>query len=169
MAGNQQSFTQWASGQDMGSGADRQPPLINGPVPFFRDAKDRRLAAFGATPDVQHPDGYLGTQPSTSRRSDKLLDSVHRQNHRSYSRGVHKGERINPGDYVWPEEFNLMSGLENQLTGRRWASAGAEPVRLTNDGKAGPRGIPRGLERPEQEIVDMQRRSMLKTLLPGWR
>lgn len=165
MPGNQQTFTSWSGGydpQDQGA-----MPLL-GPTPAFRDGKDRRLAAFGASPDVVHADGYLGTQGATTRRSDKLLDSVHRQNHRSYSRGVHKGERINPGDYVWPDEFNPMTGIENQAMGLKFSPPGAEPVRLTNDGKAGPRGIPRGLDRPQQEIIDHQRRSMLKTLLPRW-
>jgi hypothetical protein len=106
---------------------------------------------------------------SSNRRQDKLLDSVKRQNHRSYSRGVHKGERVNPGDYLWPDEMNLFTGLEMQAQGLKFAPPGAEPVRLTNDGKAGPRGIPRGLDRPQHEQIDMQRRSMLKRLVPSWR
>lgn len=162
---NQQTFGNWAGGYDP-QGGESQPVL--GPSPMFRDAKDRRLAAFGATPDTQYPDGYLGTM-SSNRRQDKLLDSVKRQNHRSYSRGVHKGERVNPGDYLWPEELNLFTGLELQAQGQKYAPPGAEPIRLTNDGKAGPRGIPRGLDRPQQEQIDMQRRSMLKRLAPGWR
>lgn len=162
---NQQTFSNWAGGYDP-AGGETQPVL--GPAPVFRDAKDRRLAAFGATPDTQYPDGYLGTMDS-NRRQDKLLSAVKRQNHRSYSRGVHKGERVNPGDYLWPEEFNPMTGLELQAIGQKFAPPGAEPIRLTNDGKAGPRGIPRGLDRPQQEQIDMQRRSMLKRLAPGWR
>lgn len=165
MAGN--SFTQWQQGEAL--------PI--GPSPVFRDAKDMRLAAFGATPDTQHPDGYLGTQGATTRRQDKLLDSIKRQNHRSYSRGVHKGERINPGDYVWPSEFNPMTGLQAQSQAVPWehgyitpkfAPRGAEPVTLTNDGKVGPRGIPRGLERVNQEVIDAERRSHLKRLAPNW-
>ena len=165
MAGNNQTFGNWAGGYDP-QGGESQPVL--GPSPMFRDAKDRQLAAFGATPDANFPDGYLGTM-SSNRRQDKLLDSVKRQNHRSYSRGVHKGERINSGDYLWPEEFNLTTGLELQAQGRKFAPPGAEPIRLTNDGKAGPRGIPRGLDRPQTEQIDMQRRSMLKRLAPGWK
>lgn len=165
--GNQQTFSNWQGGYD--PQADKNSMPLLGPSPHFRDAKDRQLAAFGASPDTQHPDGYLGTMEGT-RRQDRLLSAIKRQNRRSYSRGVHKGERINPGDYVWPAEFNPMSGLENQaMTGLRFSSTGADPVRLTNDGKAGPRGIPRGLDRPQQELIDMQRQSMLKGLLPGWR
>jgi len=161
---NKQSFTNWQGGNDS-QASDSQPLL--GPTPTFRDEKDRRLAAFGASPDTMHPDGYLGT--ITNRRQDKLLNSLHRKNHRSYSRGVHKGERINPGDYVWPEEFTPWLGLQLQAEGKKFAPPGAEPVRLTNDGKAGPRGIPRDLDRPQQEIIDQNRRSMLRSLLPTWR
>lgn len=162
---NQQTFANWSGGYDP-YGGETQPVL--GPAPVFRDAKDRQLAAFGQSPDTQYPDGYLGTM-SSNRRQDKLLDAVKRQNHRSYSRGVHKGERINPGDYLWPDEMNLFTGLLYQSKGLKFAPPGAEPVRLTNDGKAGPRGIPRGLDRPQQEQIDMQRRSMLKRLVPTWR
>lgn len=165
MAANQQTFTDWAGGYDPYGG--ESTPLL-GPSPVFRNAKDQRLVAFGASPDTQYPDGYLGTM-SSNRRQDKILDAVKRQNHRSYSRGVHKGERINPGDYIWPDEFNLQTGIRLQLEGKKFAPPGAEPVRLTNDGKAGPRGIPRGIDRPQQEVIDMQRRSMLKTLAPPWR
>lgn len=165
MVSNDYAFANWGGGYDPASG---ETAAVLGPSPVFRDAKDRQLAAFGATPLTQHPDGYLGTM-SSNRRQDKLLDSVKRQNHRSYSRGVHKGERINPGDYVWPEEMNLFTGLQYQSQGLKFAPPGAEPVRITNDGKAGPRGIPRGLDRPQQEQIDMQRRSMLKRLVPQWK
>jgi hypothetical protein len=106
---------------------------------------------------------------SSNRRQDKLLNAVARTNTRPYSRGVHKGERVNPGDYVWPEEFNLLTGLQLESKGKKFAPPGAEPVRLTNDGKAGPRGIPRGLDRPQQEQIDRQRQSMLRTLKPPWK
>jgi hypothetical protein len=160
------SFTSWQGGGPDSAGNSN---ALLGPSPVFRDAKDARMAAFGSSPDTNYPDGYLGTQGASTRRADKLLDAVHRTNTRPYSRGVHKGERINPGDYVWPAEFNLWSGIEAELEGHRFASEGAEPVVLTNDGKAGPRGVPRGLERPQQEIIDQQRRSMLQALAPNWR
>ncbi len=162
-----QSFSQWSGPNGLSPGTSDAGLL--GPQPSYRNAKDQRLVAFGASPDTQFPDGYLGTQPASSRRADKLLDSVHRSNTRSYSRGVHKGERINPGDYVWPAEFNLFTGIELEAAGIKYAPTGAVPVVLTNDGKAGPRGTPSTLERPQQEIIDMQRRSMLKSLGPSWR
>jgi hypothetical protein len=165
-AGNtQEAFSNWQGGND--PYGNETAPLL-GPVPSFRGDKDRRLAAFGSTPDTQYPDGYLGTM-SSNRRQDKILDAVKRQNHRSYSRGVHKGERINPGDYWWPDEFNLTTGLELQAQGKKFAPPGAEPVRLTNDGKAGPRGIPRGLDRQQLEVINAERRSMLQRLAPGWK
>ena len=155
------SFTSWQGGGD--------PNGLLGPSPVFRDAKDKTLIAWGAGPDTAFPDGYLGTQPATSRRADKLLDSVHRTNTRPYSRGVHKGERINPGDYQWPTEFNLWTGIQYEMEGLRFAPTGADPVVLTNDGKAGPRNTPANLDRPQMEIIDEERRSRLKSLAPGWK
>jgi hypothetical protein len=158
---SQTSFASWQGGGD--------PNGLLGPTPVFRDAKDKTLVAWGAGPNTQYPDGYLGTQAASSRRADKLLDSVHRTNTRSYSRGVHKGERINPGDYVWPKEFNMFTGIQYESKGLKFAPTGGEQVQLTNDGKAGPRGVPRNLDRPQEEVIDMQRRSMLKQLAPSWR
>lgn len=162
---NQQTFTDWGGGYDPYV-PESQPML--GPTPSFRNAKDARLAAWGGSPDTQYPDGYLGTM-SSNRRQDKILNAVARTNTRPYSRGVHKGERINAGDYIWPEEFNLQTGLLYQSQGMKFAPPGAAPVQLTNDGKAGPRGIPRGIGRAQQEVIDMQRRSLLKTLAPPWK
>ncbi len=163
---NQQTFTNWGGSYDPNSGSQSMVAL--GPQPTFRNPKDAQLAAWGMSPDVQYPDGYLGTG-NVNRRQDKLTQAVMRTNTRSYSRGVHKGERINSGDYIWPSEFNLQTGLVLQSQGKKFAPPGAEPVRLTNDGKVGPRGLPTNIDRPHQEIVDMQRRSMLKNLLPTWK
>jgi len=64
----------------------------------------------GRTPSAEYPDGYLGT--IRSRRDDRgtgtdtVLDSLKaRQNQRGYQRGVHKGERIDPGEYMWPDNL----------------------------------------------------------------
>lgn len=155
------SFSNW------GGNTSSDLPLL-GPSPVFRSPKDARLAAFGVGPDTQYPDGYLGTM-SSNRRQDKLTNAVARQNQRSYSRGVHKGERINAGDYVWPSNFNLLTGLVLESKGQKFAPSEYEPTHLTNDGKVGPRGVPRGLSRPQMEVIDTQRRSMLKSLAPAWR
>lgn len=160
-----QSFNNWAGGT-YPQGGETQTAL--GPTPVFRDAKDRQLVSWGASPDTLFPDGYLGTQAATTRRSDKLVDATYRTNRPAYSRGVHKGERINPGDYLWPREFNLMTGLEYEEQGLKFAPNGAAPVRLVNDGKTGPL-IPQGIDRPEMSFMDMQRQSMLRHLLPTCR
>jgi hypothetical protein len=118
--------------------------------------------------DTAYPDGYLGTM-SSNRRQDKVLGTLSRMNARQYSRGVHKGERINTGDYFWPEEFGKYTGLQYEAQGLKFAPVGAEPVRLTNDGKVGPRGIPRGNEEGQAQQISPQRRSQLKTLAPRWR
>ena len=160
---SQQSFANWGQ-TDPATGMPGQ--LSMGPAPTFRDAKDRQLQAFGESNLVNYPDGLLGT--ITDRRQDKL--GTTRSNTRSYAKGVHKGERVNPGDYIWPDEFNPMTGLEYEAAGLKYACNGAAPVVLTNDGKAGPRGIPaNNFERPTYEIVNEQRRSMLKTMVPQWR
>lgn len=139
-----------------------------GPTPVFRNGKDEMLSGYRSSPDAQYPDGYLGTM-SANRRQDKILGTLSRMNARQYSRGVHKGERINAGDYFWPEEFNNMTGLILESKGKKFAPVGAEPVRLTNDGKVGPRGIPsmQGEEQPAQ--MSPEQRSRLKNLAPRWR
>jgi hypothetical protein len=88
-------------------------------------------------------------------------------NARQYSRGVHKGERINPGDYLWPDEFNMFTGLVLESQGKKFSPPGAEPVRLTNDGKVGPKGIPTN-QTMEAEI-NPERRSYFKNLMPAWK
>jgi hypothetical protein len=72
--------------------------------PYFRDAMDARRSAWNRTPEAMYPDGYLGT--INSRRGDRLLDNLkNRANQRSYVRGVHKGERIDPADYLNPPQL----------------------------------------------------------------
>ena len=119
-------------------------------------------------PDAAYPDGYLGTM-SANRRQDKILGSLSRMNARQYSRGVHKGERINAGDYIWPDEFNLWTGIAYESKGQKFAPPGAAPVVLTNDGKVGPKGIPRVDERQNAEYIDAERRAKLSSLRPSWR
>ncbi len=161
MAAN--TFTSWSTpAQDMGGGGF-------GLSPVFRSAKDQMLSGYKSQPDTTYPDGYLGTM-SSNRRADKTLGTLSRNNARQYSRGVHKGERINPGDYLWPDEFNKWTGLNLQSQGMKFAPPGAEPVRLTNDGKVGPRGIPRGDQNyDDAQQMSPERRSRLKALAPAWR
>jgi len=158
------TFTSWNSPAEA-PGVGTQASL--GPSPVWRNSKDELLSGHRSQPDTLYPDGYLGTM-SANRRQDKVLGTLSRMNARQYSRGVHKGERINPGDYLWPDEFNKNTGLILQSQGKKFAPPGAEPVRLTNDGKVGPRGIPTPDD--EQAVsISPERRSYFKSLMPAWR
>lgn len=159
-----QSFTSWNSpAEPPGAGS----ALSFGPAPVFRNAKDQALSGYKSNPDATYPDGYLGTM-SSNRRQDKLLGTMSRMNARQYTRGVHKGERINPGDYLWPDEFNKWTALQLQEKGLKYAPPGAEPVRLTRDGNYVPRGLPRDNEN-EQQQISPERRAKMKLLAPAWR
>lgn len=159
------TFTSWNTPSEP-PGVGTQPTF--GPAPVFRSAKDQLMSGYRTAVDAQYPDGYLGTM-SANRRQDKILGTLSRMNARQYSRGVHKGERINTGDYFWPDEFNKYTGLQMQAQGLKFAPVGAEPVRLTNDGKVGPRGIPRGTTEEDAQQISPARRAQLKTLAPPWR
>lgn len=93
----------------------------------FRDILDAKRAMVGHTPNAEYPDGYLGS--ITNRREDKLLQHV-RANAKSYTRGVHKGSRIEAQDYFWPDNFNTQTGLDYQKAGRKWTASGSPVERL---------------------------------------
>lgn len=159
------SFSSWnnpAEPPGMGTAASF------GPSPVWRSSKDELLSGYRTAVDAQFPDGYLGTM-SANRRQDKVLGTLSRMNARQYSRGVHKGERINTVDYFWPEEFNLMTGIQLEAQGKKFSPVGAEPVRLTNDGKVGPRGIPSQQPDAEAGQISPEQRARLKSLAPRWR
>jgi hypothetical protein len=109
----------------------------------------------GRAPQAEYPDGYLGT--IRSRRDDKgngtdtVLDSLKsRQTQRGYQRGVHKGERIDPTQYMWPENlepdrrvnpknYKMMDndGGLTMITKRHAPEVELAPApHLVNDGKA---------------------------------
>lgn len=139
-----------------------------GPAPVFRSGKDELLSGFRTAVDATYPDGYLGTM-AANRRQDKILGTLSRMNARQYSRGVHKGEKINTSDYFWPEEFGKYTGIQIEAQGKRFAPVGMEPVRLTNDGKVGPRGIVAPMDEPSVSQLNPEQRSRLKGLTPRWR
>lgn len=91
------------------------------PQPWVRSVLDARRMMYNRTPNAEYPSGYLGT--ITSRRGDRMLDSLKaRVNQKAYQRGVHLGERIDPGDYLWPDDTNPLSGIQRQaITGQRYA------------------------------------------------
>lgn len=126
-------------------------------IPFRSGLDARRSMQNNRTPSAEWPDGYLGT--IQSRREDRLLDSVkNRVNQKSYQRGVHKGERIDPSDYFWPEQFQPTDGLAQQARGLRYSSRiySGRPTRLVNDGKA-PVGV-----------IDPTRQDYLRSMRPKW-
>lgn len=116
---------QQGSVTSMGAGGGMNGSQTN--LAGFRNILDAKRAMVGRTPNAEYPDGYLGS--ITDRREDKLLQHV-RENARSYTRGVHKGSRIEPQDYFWPEDFNPYTGLEHQKRGKKWTAQGAPVERL---------------------------------------
>lgn len=143
----------------------------------YRDILDaRRSVATPRTPDAEYPDGYLGNV--ASRREDRLLSAVKsRLTERSYQRGVHKGEKIPAGDYMWPDNFNPMSALEAQARGtKRWGPVGSLPVEQINHmGKnhmLAPEDLNQVAARHNVNIpepVTAQRAAQLQGLRPTWK
>lgn len=129
------------------------------------------------TPSAAYPDGYLGT--INGRRDDRLLKSVQsRLTQRSYQRGVHKGERVDPGDYRWTAEVNPMAGLEAQARGERWAPSGSPTERLAHMGKVNALSPDEMLALAQQvgvdpnnqtQIVNAQRKMAMRGMLPSWK
>lgn len=119
MSGPQAQMTQWYNpGTFQGPG---NPSAIAGsmpPQPWVRSVLDARRMMWKRTPENEYPSGLIGTL--TERNSDKVLDSLKaRVNQRSYQRGVHLGERIDPGDYLWPEELDPFRGIQAVAQGVR--------------------------------------------------
>lgn len=143
-----------------------------GGVPSARSDLDQIRMGIGRVPSAEYPDGFLGT--TRSRRDDKgkpygtsevVLDSMRtRLNQKAYQRGVHKGERIDPGDYVWSSDWGNETGIKNQMRGRRTTltqGTTSLPVKLINDGKADmPNAIP--------GQINPRRRDQFSRLRPNW-
>lgn len=148
-----------------------------------RSDMDYARMGVGRAPQAEYPDGYLGT--IRSRRDDKgkpysvsdtVLDSLKsRQTQRGYQRGVHKGERIDPAQYMWPSALkpdrrlnkNLYSVVDNDgainMLMRRNAPKTeiGENQKLVNDGKA---NISSNIPAEFNPRVGYQ----FKHLRPGW-
>lgn len=146
----------------------------------YRDVLDaRRSVGDGArVPSAEYPDGYLGT--IQSRRDDRLLKHIQsRLTQRSYQRGVHKGDRIDPGDYVWPTNLAPDAGLKRQAqTGERWAPVGSPSERLAHMGKVNVLSPEEMLTLAQQygvdpnnqtQVVNAQRKEQMRDLLPAWK
>lgn len=143
----------------------------------FRSILDARRSAAGPgrTPQAEYPDGYLGNVPN--RREDRLLGHVQgRLTQRSYQRGVHKGERIDPQDYYWNDIVNPQAGIEAQAQGLKWSQVGSTPEQQINHmGKnhmLAPQDFSKvadrvGLQAPKQ--IDPIRQQRMSRLLPSWK
>jgi hypothetical protein len=137
------------------------------------------------TPNAEYPDGYLGTIPS--RRGDRLMDGLKaRMNNRPYTRGIHKGTRIDAQDYFWPPEFNLDTALQAQSMAEFIPEAGwtcprffppgignyLEDERYPTDRKVGPRGVPVGARNAQVGApagpASPDRIPMLRGQAPPW-
>lgn len=135
----------------------------------------RSAAAPGRTPQAEYPDGYLGNV--NSRREDRLLGHIQsRLTQRSYQRGVHKGERVDPQDYYWNDVVNPQAGLQAEARGLKWTQVGSTPVDQINHlGKnhlLTPQQYDRvagsvGLQAPQE--IDPIRSERMARLLPRWK
>lgn len=134
-----------------------------GSAPVAHDQLDGLRMGLGRAPQAEYPDGYLGTG-ITRRREDRVLDSLQsRVNQRSYQRGVHKGERIDPSDYYYPKGLEPDRGLVAVANGVRQAPIlGLVPApKLVNDGKVDmPNNVP--------GQIDLRRSQQLAHLRPHW-
>lgn len=146
-----------------------------GPQPFAHNYLDAVRMNWRRTPEATYPDGYLGT--INTRRGDRLLDGLKsRQQQRPYTRGIHKGERIDQRDYFWPDEFNLWSGLEAQVEGRRFAPPNLGefleyeryPTDRNHQGPRGPAVGNRPVGGAGQSSTNPQRIATLRSQAPAW-
>lgn len=165
----QGTFTPWMTLPPYGMGAPGNANTTGGGGgmgPYFRDAMDARRSAYNRTPEAMYPDGYLGT--INTRRGDRLLDNLKsRQNQRSYQRGVHKGERIDPSDYFFPPELQPTEGITRQMQAvpfdTMWLSQRAAPklelVPMYSPAQESMMGADPGIGRTTQ----------LRKLAPPWR
>jgi hypothetical protein len=143
-------------------------------TPVARGELDAVRIGTGRVPSAEYPDGYLGT--IRSRRDDRLLDSIKsRVGQKSYQRGVHKGERIEPSAYYWSPEFNNEMGIKRQMKAKYDPKAGMFRVpragmdlrlipapHLVNDGKSNMRS--------DQDVaLNVKRANQLSYLKPVYR
>lgn len=117
------TFSQFQGNREYPAGdAPFRAAEVAGPQPVFRNELDAMRSMWRRTPDGDYPDGYLGTVQT--RRHERIRTESLRQA-KPYSRGVHKGEKIDQSDYFWSDDFNLMSGLINEdVTGMRYVAPG---------------------------------------------
>jgi len=154
-----------------------------GGVPVARSELDNLRMGVGREPSAEYPNGYLGTIRSRrddrgrpSSVSDKVLDGVkNRVGQRSYQRGVHRGERIDPSDYYYPSGLEADRGIKRQMksvmvNGVRMAKRNVEvgtlapAPHLPNDGKAGP-----AAKSDSPMVINPRRVDQWSGMRPGWK
>lgn len=142
----------------------------------YRDILDaKRTNSQARIPSAEYPDGYLGT--IINRREDRLLKAVQgRMTDRNYQRGVHKGEKLDPRDYYWPEEFQPDTGIRYEARGLQWTARGSVTERLAHGGMetASPQEMAAaqaqyGVDAESPKQIDPLRQQRLARLLPQWR
>lgn len=127
---------------------------------------DARRMGSGRIPQAEYPDGYLGT--INARAEDRVLQTLKGElTNRSYQRGVHKGEKIDPGDYVWPADLTPDRGIQMQAQGIRNAPIGTTTEQLLYGNRL-PDNAQHLVDRVPTE-VNPERRRQLGSLLPDWR
>ena len=149
MAGGVNNFSPQQNWQSLGGGGLYGYNNQGGQgLPVARDEMDASRIGVGRIPSAEYPDGYLGT--IRSRRDDRLLDSIKsRVNQKAYQRGVHKGERIDASQYLWPaglkpdrrvnleaKPMMIEGGLQYFKPRHAPNFKLAENPKLVNDGKA---------------------------------
>jgi hypothetical protein len=153
-----------------------------GGTPVARSELDFLRIGTGREPSAEYPDGYLGT--IRTRRDDKgrpnsvseqVLDGLKvRAGQRSYQRGVHRGERIDPSDYYYPGGLEADRGIRRQMRGvingttvmvkRNSDKATLAPApHLPNDGKAGP-----NVRSDSPMVVNKRRVDQFSRMRPAW-
>lgn len=176
MTGSVNNFSPQQNWQSLGGNGFQGYNNMGGQgMPVARGELDAIRIGTGRVPSAEYPDGYLGT--IRSRRDDRLLDSIkNRLGQKSYQRGVHKGERIEPSMYYWSPEFNAEMGLKRQSKAKQVLVNGvvvyqvprsAPDIRLVpaphlvNDGKSNMRSDSPG-------TINVQRANALAYLKPAW-
>ena len=176
------TFGQVQRNQDYPGGtAPFNPSQMLGPQPVAHDHLDSVRMSWRATPEAMYPDGYL--QTIHTRREDRLLDGLKsRDNNRPYTRGIHKGERIEQRDYFFPPEFNLWSGIERQMATAMPAPEGVATMRFAppgigmdleyerypTDRKVGPKGVPANTNQVPGFSANPDRQAVLRNQAPPW-
>ena len=168
--------------QSLGAGGmyDTNTVYGGGGIPVARSELDFLRMGVGREPQAEYPDGYLGTirtrrddrgRPNSA--SEQVLDSLKvRLGQKSYQRGVHRGERVDPQDYFYPDSLRPERGIlaqmrsvqiGNTLLSPRQAPQYdmVPPPHLVNDGKA-------NLQSAGPGQIDEKRAAQLRRFKPAW-